>query len=132
MVAGRVYLDASAAVKLVVAEPGSQPLAQYLAAQGIRVSHRILEVELIRAVLRRSPDSLEQAMALLRVLEFVELDAEIASLAGRLEPSSLRSLDAIHLASALALGHELDTFVTYDARQADAATALGLNVEGPG
>ena len=132
MVAGRVYLDASAAVKLVVAEPESQPLAQYLAAQGIRVSHRILEVELIRAVLRRSPDSLEQAMALLRVLEFVELDAEIASLAGRLEPSSLRSLDAIHLASALALGHEIDTFVTYDARQADAATALGLNVEAPG
>ena len=71
-------------------------------------------------------------MALLRVLEFVELDAEIASLAGRLEPSSLRSLDAIHLASALALGHEIDTFVTYDARQADAATALGLNVEAPG
>jgi predicted nucleic acid-binding protein len=104
VVSGRVYLDASAAVKLVVAEPESQPLAEFLAGQGTRVSHRILEVELTRAVRRHSPDSLGQASALLQALEFIELDGEIASLAGRLEPSSLRSLDAIHLASALALG----------------------------
>jgi predicted nucleic acid-binding protein len=131
VVSGRVYLDASAAVKLVVAEPESQPLAQFLAGQGTRVSHRILEVELTRAVRGCSPDSLEQATALLRVLEFIELDAEIAGIAGGLEPSPLRSLDAIHLASALALGGELDAFVTYDARQADAARALGLTVEAP-
>jgi len=46
-------------------------------------------------------------------------------------PAGLRSLDAIHLASALTLGDELDAFVTYDARQADAARAAGLTVESP-
>lgn len=128
---GHVYLDASAAVKLVVTEPESAPLELFLAGQVTRVSNRVLAVELIRAVGRHSPASLDQARSLLAVMEFVELAEEVAGAAGGLEPAALRSLDAIHLASALALAEELDAFVTYDARQADAARALGLSVESP-
>lgn len=128
---GRVYLDASAAVKLVVSEQESASVRRFVAGQVTRVSSRVLAVELVRAVARASSASLDQARSLLEVMEFVELDVEIAERAARLEPVGLRSLDAIHLASALVLGDELDAFITYDARQADAARALGLTVEAP-
>ena len=131
MVTGRVYLDTSAAVKLVVSEPESASVREFVAGQVTRVSSRVLAVELIRAVARRSSDSLHQARSLLDVMEFIELNVEIAERAAGLQPISLRSLDAIHLASALVLGDELDVFITYDARQADAARALGLTVGAP-
>lgn len=69
---------------------------------------------------------------ILRRLAFVELDPELAELAGALGGPGLRSLDAIHLASALRLGPALEAFVTYDARQAVAARSAGLPVEAPG
>ena len=128
---GRVYLDASAAVKLVVSEPESGSVRQFLADSVTRVSSRVLAVELMRAVRRHSPDSLAQARSLLGVMEFVELDEKIAERAAALEPVGLRPLDAIHLASALALADELDAFLTYDTRQADAARSLGLAVAAP-
>ncbi|HEY8921798.1 MAG TPA: type II toxin-antitoxin system VapC family toxin [Candidatus Limnocylindria bacterium] len=127
----RVYLDASAAVKLVVSEPESASVRMFLAGEVSRVSSRVLAVELIRAVIRGSPASLDQARSLLGVIEFIELDEEVAERAAGLEPAALRSLDAIHLATALALGEDLDAFVTYDARQGDAARTLGLIVEAP-
>ena len=127
----RVYLDASAAVKLVVSEPESSSVRTFLAGEVSRVSSRLLAVELIRAVIRGSPASLDQARSLLGVIEFIELDEEVAERAAGLEPAALRSLDAIHLATALTLGEDLDAFVTYDARQGDAARALGLTVEAP-
>ena len=129
---GRVYLDASAAVKLVVREPESRSVREFVGDRTARVSSRLLTVELLRAVQRANPRSLGQARSLLAVMQFVELDEGIAGRAAALEPAGLRSLDAIHLASALELGDELDAFVTYDARQADAARALGLPVASPG
>jgi predicted nucleic acid-binding protein len=127
----RVYLDASAAVKLVVSEPESASVRMFLAGDVSRVSSRVLAVELIRAVIRGSPASLDQARSLLGVIEFIELDEEVAERAAGLEPAALPSLDAIHLATALALWEDLDAFVTYDARQGDAARMLGLTVEAP-
>ena len=127
----RVYLDASAALKLVVAEPESQALAEYLAGGHRRVSSRVLDVEVTRAVRRLRPDAEDQAHALLTALELLELNLEVTTRASVIEPGSLRSLDAIHLASALSLGSELDAFVTYDTRQADAARAAGLEVVAP-
>jgi predicted nucleic acid-binding protein len=127
----RVYLDASAAVKLVVSEPESSSLRTFLAGEASRVSSRVLAIELIRAVTRVTPSSLDQARSVLGSIEFIELDEEIAERAAGLEPAALRSLDAIHLATALALGEDLDAFVTYDARQGDAARTLGLTVEAP-
>lgn len=129
---GRVYLDASAAVKLVVSELESASVRRFLAGETTRISSRVLAVELVRAVARVAPAALDQALALLGVMEFVELDQRVADRAAALEPVGLRSLDAIHLASALELGEELDAFVTFDARQADAARALGLTVAAPG
>ena len=128
---GRVYVDASAAVKLVVSEAESASVRQFLAVQVSHISSRILAVELPRAVQRIGPELLNQAWSVLGVMEFVELDEGIAERAAVLEPVGLRSLDAIHLASALALGDDLDAFVTYDSRQADAARALGLAVAAP-
>jgi uncharacterized protein len=65
-------------------------------------------------------------------IAFVELDAELARLAAATGAPELRTLDAIHVASALRLGPELDAFVTYDDRQATTARELGLTVEAPG
>jgi predicted nucleic acid-binding protein len=132
VVSGRVYLDASAAVKLVVREPESRSLREFVRDRTARVSSRVLTVELLRAVQRANASSAGQARSLLAVMQFVELDEQIAGRAAELEPAGLRSLDAIHLASALELGDELDAFVTYDVRQADAALALGLTVATPG
>jgi predicted nucleic acid-binding protein len=84
---------------------------------------------------RRGPDSYTAGAATLAEtlegLVIVELDESMASIAATVEPSQLRSLDAIHLASALALGPDLETFVSYDARLADAARAAGLTVVAP-
>ena len=127
----RVYLDASAAVKLVVSEAETASVRKFLAGEVTRISSRVLAVELLRAVRRASPAAADHAQSLLGGLDFVELDETVAERAGALRPAGLRSLDAIHLASALAVADELDAFVTYDARQADAARALGLPVESP-
>lgn len=128
---GRVYLDSSAAVKLVVAEPGSVSVREFVASAMSRISSRILAVELPRAVTRSSPELLDQARAVLGVIDLVELDEDVTERAAGLQPVGLRSLDAIHIASALAMGDELDAFVTYDPRQVDAAQAAGLPVVSP-
>jgi predicted nucleic acid-binding protein len=131
-VTGRIYLDASAAAKLVVSERESASVRRFLAGEVTRISSRVLAVELLRAVARASPAAVDQARSLLDIMDFVELDETVAERAGALQPAGLRSLDAIHLASALAVADELDAFITYDTRQADAARELGLAVESPG
>jgi predicted nucleic acid-binding protein len=67
----------------------------------------------------------------LELLELVELDEDVARLAASLAPPTLRSLDAVHLASALAIGEELAEFITYDARLAAAARGAGMEVRAP-
>lgn len=62
----------------------------------------------------------------------IGFDAQIRAAAAALEPGTLRTLDAIHLATALALGEELDAVVTYDRRMTEAAKATGLAVAAPG
>lgn len=73
----------------------------------------------------------ERAEAILRALDYVGFDDDVARVAGTLQPSLLRTIDAIHLASALALGSDLDGFVTYDKRLGDAAKAKRLSVLEP-
>src|SRR5690606_16922126 len=116
-----IYLDSSALVKLVVTEAESAALRGYLAAELPRVTSRIAEVEVTRAVRRvAQPGDEAQASAVLAGLRFLELDASTSAAACSVGPSTLRSMDAIHLASALALAPELRAFVTYDLRLADA------------
>jgi len=93
-------------------------------------SSRVAVVEVAKAVARANPDADPQPVFAL--LAFVELDADLAYVAGATGGTGLRALDAIHVASALRLGDEVDGFVTYDGRQADAARAVGLHVHAPG
>ena len=128
------YLDASALVKLATPEAETDALRAALETFDARVTNRPATVEVARAVLRRGADTaalVADVSEAFSGLAIAELDPAIAESASRLGPPALRSLDAIHLASALALGEELDVFVTYDARLADAARAVGLEVIAP-
>lgn len=91
----------------------------------------LVRTELRRAVARAVPEHLAATDALIARLRLVRLDAQLLDAAGRLGPPVLRTLDAIHLQSALLLGDELDALITYDARQADAARDAGLVVRAP-
>jgi predicted nucleic acid-binding protein len=123
------YADASAIVKLVVEERESAACAHFLAEFDEVVTSRLGLVETARAVARWGgpPESID---AVGETLGVIELGADIAATAGLLSPPSLRTLDALHLASALALYH-LDAFVTYDERLGAAARAAGLPVASP-
>lgn len=128
-----IYLDASALVKLVITEPETTPLRQFLGGDRAWFSSRVATVEVRRAADRQQErDAAAQVDAIMRGMHIVELDEALARTAGAVGPPALRSLEAIHLASALALGDELDAFVTYDSRLADAARAAGLTVVAPG
>lgn len=126
------YLDASAAVKLVVEEVGSKALRAWLmnATEPI-VSSDLLRTEVVRATRRGAPDQMQQARAVLDSLVLLTLSTSLFERAGTLEPDLLRGLDALHLAAAIDLGDDLDGVITYDDRLAAAAVALGIVVIAP-
>ena len=124
------YVDPSALTKLVLDEAESLAMRRWYVDHERVLCSRIGVVETRRAV-ARSQHEPEHLDVIMRSVELVEFDAEIARLAVTVGPPSLRTLDAIHLASALALGPEMDAFVTYDDRLAEAARALGLPVVRP-
>ena len=127
-----MYLDASALVKLVMSEPETPALMAYLGDASFVLSSRLSHVEVRRAVARvAEPGDAEHATSTLEGLQLIELDAAVADVAGSAAPVSLRSLEAIHLASAMSVTDEIEAFVTYDLRLADAARAAGLTVVGP-
>jgi hypothetical protein len=127
-----VYLDASALVKLVMSEPETPALMAYLGDASFVLSSRLSHVEVRRAVARvAEPGDVEHGTSMLEGVQFIELDAAVADVAGSAGPVSRRSLDAIHVASAMSVGDEIEAFVTYDLRLADAARAAGLPVVAP-
>lgn len=126
-----LYLDSSALVKLVIAEPESAALRRYLRQEPSRASCALARVEVVRAVRPHGAAAMTRARRLLRCLDLVQLDDELLDEAARLDAGVLRSLDAIHLAAAQALGDDLDAVITYDARMAAAADLVGLHVEAP-
>jgi hypothetical protein len=126
-----VYVDSSAIVKLVVEEPDSEALRRYLNLAGPLASSILAIVEVSRAVARNAPDARPEMSAALDALVVVGFDARIAARAAAIGPPSLRTLDAIHLATALELGDELTAFVCYDERLSAAALDLGLPVVAP-
>lgn len=128
----RPYVDASALVKLALREPESDVLRAYLMALPDPATSRIAFVEVHRAMTRAGEEPGVDAMeAVWERTVFIELDASVADSAARIGPPTLRSLDALHVASALALADDLESFVTYDARLADAARMAGLSVVAP-
>lgn len=127
-----VYLDSSALVKLVADEAESAALLDWLSARPSRATSMLALAEVPRAVMRRPVPDVSRIDAVLTRVAIVGLTSDIARRAAPLLPASLRSLDAIHLASALELGSELEAVVTYDERMAEAAHAAGLEVVSPG
>lgn len=127
------YLDTSAAVKLVQREAGSDELQAWLAGEErMLVSSLLLRTELLRATRRVRPDLLGRARALLDHITLLDVSMDVCERAGLLDPDGMRSLDAIHLASALTLIDELEGVVAYDVRLRAAAVAVGLTVIAPG
>ena len=127
------YLDASALVKLAVYEPETSALEHDVLERDALFTSEIGAIELHRALGRTGQLSThEQADAVLDAVFLADLTPAIRSQAGRLTPWSLRTLDAIHVATAASLSLPDMDFITYDDRQAAAARALGLRVRQPG
>ena len=124
------YVDASALVKLVRAEAGSEAMLRWYVESERVVTSRIGLVETGRAAGRQAHDP-AHLRQVLDSIETIEVDRRIADRATGLAPARMRTLDAIHLATALGLAPELDAFVTYDERLAEAARHLGLPVVTP-
>jgi predicted nucleic acid-binding protein len=128
-----IYLDTAAIVKLVHAEPQSQALRDWLdeCADVGWVSSVLVEVESFRALARHTPEAVARLHPVLDLIDLVDLDSGIRTLAHTIGPPAVRSLDAIHLATALRIRDQLTSFVTYDERLAAAATTAGLTVDRP-
>jgi predicted nucleic acid-binding protein len=129
-----IYLDTSALLKLFLAEGESDAFRRWLSdRQGTTlVTSDLTRLETLRACRRNYSDLILTAQAFLGLLDTVALDFAIIEEAVQVGPADLRSLDAIHLASALAIREELTAFVSYDQRLCDAATAAGLEPVSPG
>lgn len=128
-----IYLDSAAVVKLVHAESESQALRDWLDERADIgwTSSTLVEVESFRALARHAPEAVSRLHPVLDLIDLVNLDPSIRILAQTLRPATVRSLDAIHLGTALSIRSRLTSFVTYDKRLADAATAAGLSVDMP-
>jgi predicted nucleic acid-binding protein len=125
-------LDTSALAKLVVVEPESESLERFMQSRPEWISSIVTSIELRRFAGRFSrPESVAIAEQILARIDLRPLDAAIAAKASELPPPSLRSLDAIQLASALDVGDALGPFVTYDRRLGEAASRAGLHVVAP-
>lgn len=127
-----IYLDTSAVLKLVLPEAETPALELWLTERiGLpKVSSRLLRIELLRTVRRYAPTRAERAHVVLSGIALASID-DAASAAETLGDPLLRSLDAIHLATALAMQSRLTALVTYDKRLASAASAAGLPVAAP-
>lgn len=119
-----IYLDASAAVKALVEEAETSAIVDTFGSGAEFVASRLLAVELHAVADRRSLDH-RNADDLLARIALVSLDDETMARAVRLR-SDLRTLDALHLATALELGDVVTSFLTFDKELAAAAQAHGL------
>jgi predicted nucleic acid-binding protein len=128
-----IYLDSAAVVKLVHAEPESVALRSWLdeRADIQWISSVLTEIESFRALARYAPEAISRLPAVLDQIDLIDLDQRIRMLAQTVTPATVRSLDSIHLATALRSRSSLTSFVTYDKRLLDAAQAAGLPIDAP-
>ncbi|MDR3107870.1 MAG: type II toxin-antitoxin system VapC family toxin [Bifidobacteriaceae bacterium] len=125
------YADTSALVKLVKSEAGSETMRRLWTDGAEFVSSLLAKAELLRAVRAEGAEVIRQARTLLAAVDLLPVTGAIAESAVGLDPAVTRTLDALHVASALALGPDLDAVITYDGRLADAARRSGLEVLAP-
>ncbi len=124
------YLDSSAFLKLVIKEPETMALRAWFEDRSGFWSSQLLHTEVVRTgEVLRVPDAAIQAG--LAVISLMMPSANTFYVAARLAPTSLRSLEALHLAAALELGGDLEGIVTYDRRMTEGALSLSMNVIAP-
>ena len=129
---GVVYLDSSALIKLIFEEPETSSLADFLDTWPTRASSSLASIEVLRTAQLVDDELMTRhARELLAHVHLIRPADHVLAAATRAEPPSLRTLDAIHLATAVSLGHELAGMVVYDRRLADAARHAGLTVWAP-
>jgi uncharacterized protein len=126
-----IYVDSSAIVKLAVREPESAALRRYLLRKRPLVSSALCRAEVLRALLPAGEEAIARGRSILRRFDLVRLNDRVLNAAGLLLPTGLRTLDAIHLATAQRLGDEVRALVTYDGRMAEAARQLDYRVVSP-
>lgn len=128
-----IYLDSAAVVKLVHAEPESPALRAWLdeRAETGWISSVLVEIESFRALARYALKAAPRLHPVLDQIDLIDLSPRVRVLAQTARPATARSLDAIHLASALSIRQALTSFVTYDKRLLDAAIAAGLPAQSP-
>jgi uncharacterized protein len=128
-----IYLDSAAVVKLAHAEPESPALRRWLdeRAETGWISSVLTEIEVFRSLARYRLDAAFRLPAVLDQIELIGLDPAIRVLGRAVKPVTVRSLDAIHLGTALYSRSRLTSFVTYDKRLLDAAQGAGLPVDSP-
>jgi len=128
-----LYVDSSALLKLVIEERESAALQRFLRDRPGRVVSAIARVEASRALLRAGADREAHARLqdVFRTIAVLRIDDDVLSRAERIAPPTLRSLDAVHVATAMGLGSDLEAVVTYDKRFAAAVAAAALRVESP-
>lgn len=114
-------MDSSALVKLVVPEPETTALRDVLRSWPERVSSVVARIEVERVARRIGGGAIRRARTVLSRIALVDLDDEVVETAAALRPPTLRTLDAIHLGTALSLGRDLGAVCAYDARLAGAA-----------
>jgi len=129
-----IYLDSSALLKLVRAEAETEALRTWLTVHHEQplVTSEVGRVEVLRAARRVGRRVHAEARVLVNDLDLVPLGRAVQDLASDIGDPLLRTLDALHLASAVLLAEHLTAFVAYDHRLADAAQAEGLVVATPG
>lgn len=125
------YLDASAFVKLAIRERESKALATFLADWPRRTSSALLRTEATRALRPFGSSALARATAALERVELLWVNDDLLEAAGLIDPLTVRTLDAIHLATANAARDELGVLVTYDRRMIEGAEHLGLPTSSP-
>ena len=125
------YIDSSAIVKLAIREPESTALRRYLRRRRPLVSSALARTEVLRALLPAGDEAVARGRSVLQRLDLVRLNDRVLNAAAALHPPELRSLDAIHLATAQQLGRDLAALVTYDDRMVTAAKQLGYRIVQP-
>ncbi len=125
------YIDSSALVKLAVREAESEALRRYIRRRRPLVSSALARTEVTRALLPIGPHAVQRGGAVLSRVDLIRISDGVLSAAGTLLPLELRSLDAIHLATAQQLGDDLAEIVTYDDRLAAGARQFGWKTAHP-
>jgi predicted nucleic acid-binding protein len=132
-----IYLDTSALTKLLIEEDETAALQAWLVEQSeegeYTATSALSRVELMRVVARHGEPGLrERAQYLLDGLDILPITAAVITLAETIGPSTLRSLDAIHLAAASQIADELTALVAYDARLLEGSRTVGFQTQSPG